>query len=58
MNVSACMRLARHRSLYSAMGQGHPGRPNPALTQTTLVQLCIASWVSRSRPARVSKQHL
>ena len=25
--------------------------PNPPITQTTLVQLCASSWVSRSRPA-------
>ena len=33
------------------MGQGHPSRPNPLLTQTTMGQLCVASWVFRSRPA-------
>jgi hypothetical protein len=42
---------AHHRSLQSAIGQGHPGRPNPPLTRMTLGQLCVASWVSRSRPA-------
>ena len=33
------------------MGQGHPSRPNPPLTRTTLGQLCAASWVSRLRLA-------
>ena len=49
--VSECMPPACHRSRQSVMGQGHPGRPNPPLTRTTLSQLCAASWVSRSRPA-------
>jgi hypothetical protein len=39
------------RSRYSAMGQGHPKPAKPSLTQTTLGQLCAASWVSRSWPA-------
>uniref|UniRef100_A0A4W5NGY6 Fibrillar collagen NC1 domain-containing protein n=1 Tax=Hucho hucho TaxID=62062 RepID=A0A4W5NGY6_9TELE len=26
------------------MGQGHPSRPNPPLTRTTLGQLCTTSW--------------
>jgi hypothetical protein len=45
------LRPARHRSHYSAMGQGQLGRPNPPLTRTTLSQLYTTLWVSRSRPA-------
>uniref|UniRef100_A0A8C8GG02 Ig-like domain-containing protein n=1 Tax=Oncorhynchus tshawytscha TaxID=74940 RepID=A0A8C8GG02_ONCTS len=33
------------------MGQGHPCQPNPPLTQTTLGQLFVDPWVSRSLAA-------
>ena len=44
----ATVSAARHRC---AMEEGHPCRPNPPLTWTTLGQLCTAPRVSRWRPA-------
>jgi hypothetical protein len=39
------------RSCQSMARQGNPSQPNPPLSRTTTGQLCVASWVSRSRPA-------